>query len=165
MNKAEYYIKRLNLQPHPEGGFFSEIFRSQEIIPEQNLPERFDIPHCFSTYIYFLLKSGQISKFHRHKSDEIWNFLDGSPLILYFVDKIGKLNKIVLGKNLEEKQVLSYVVPPECWMASMPSEDNSYSLVGCMVAPGFEFNDFEIADKKELLKEYSDYSDIINILT
>lgn len=160
MTKADKYIKVLDMAEHPEGGWYKEIYKSAETIESESLPIRYSGKRHFSSSIYFLLKAGEKSKFHKLKSDEIWYFHDGSPLILLYIDLEGNLQKFMLGKDIENEQSLQVVVPAGSWMASTSS--GAFSLVGCNVAPAFEFEDFEIADKIALSKEFPQHKIIIN---
>lgn len=126
MSEADDLIKRLGLQPHPEGGYFRETFRDSN-------PGR-----AHSTAIYFLLKRGEASRWHRVDAAEIWHFYHGAPLEL----KIGKACHI-LGPAIEKGEAPQWVVPPGEWQTARSLGD--YTLVGCTVAPGFEFSKFELA--------------------
>lgn len=127
MNEADRLIKLLKLVPHPEGGHFRETFR--DAAPSGR---------SHSTAIYFLLKAGEMSRWHRVDAAEVWHFYRGAPLEL----RIGK-EIYVLGANVDEAQALQIVVPPHAWQSAQSLGD--YTLVGCTVAPGFEFAHFEIA--------------------
>lgn len=155
----EYYIQKLELQPHPEGGYFKEVYRS----PEQcdQLPSRYGGSRNLSTSIYYLLEGHQFSVFHRLKSDEIWHYYEGSRLNIYLFSQDKKLVIHSLGRNLEKNERLQVVVPQGHWFAAQPAEKDSYTLVGCTVAPGFDFSDFEIGDRDVLLGEYGEYRDTI----
>lgn len=162
---AEYWIENLNLQKHPEGGYFSETYRSKEIIKEDSLPSRFSGERVFSTAIYFLLKSGQFSAFHRLKSDEIWNFYSGSSLSIFQIQKDGNLEIIKMGNDFQNGEVFQAVVKEGSWFGAEVTEKDSYSLAGCIMSPGFDFKDFELADMEQLMKEYPQYKDLIIKLT
>jgi hypothetical protein len=161
---AQYWIDRLSLKPHPEGGYYKEIYRSEEIIKQQYLPERYTADHCFSTAIYFLVKGHEHSSFHRIKSDELWHFYCGSSLILYSIDKDGMLFRIKLGSNLEQGQLFQAHIKRGCWFAAEPENADSYTLVGCTVSPGFEFEDFELGNKEELSKLFPRHQALIHKL-
>jgi uncharacterized protein len=161
---AQYFIDRLKLQRHPEGGYFKETYRSREKIPVDALPERFHGDRNFSTTIYFLLEQGDFSTFHRIKSDEGWHFYEGSTLLIHIIDGDGAYHCIRMGKNLEAGDVLQYVVPATSWFASEPAHDSSFSLAGCTVSPGFDFEDFEMADKNKLSSLFPYHRPIIDRL-
>ena len=141
MKEANYWIDVLDLEKHPEGGYYKETYRSDEKV---NLNE-FDGERNLSTAIFFLLEEGNFSAFHRIKSDEMWHFYDGSPLVIHMIDEKGNYSSQKLGKNMEQGELLQFVVPAGVWFASEVLE-GAFSLVGCTVSPGFDFNDFEMAD-------------------
>ena len=154
MLSIENLIKKFDLKAHPEGGYFKEYYRSSEIISRQALPSRFKGDRCFSTSIYILLPAGSISRLHRIASDEIWHFYLGGPLELLQLFPDGKMEKIVLGQDVEAGQMLQHVVPAGCWFGAKPVEGSAYSFVGCTVAPGFDFEDFELADIDALCRQF-----------
>jgi len=162
---SKYWIEKLQLQRHPEGGYFKEIYRSDEIIKKESLPERYSDERNFSTSIYFLLEKNDVSLFHRLKSDEIWHFYSGTSLTLYIIDKNGFLKKIVVGDNPDNGEVLQTVIKNGNWFAAKVNNPDSYSLIGCTVSPGFSFNDFELAKREDLIKLFPDHSDIIKMFT
>ena len=162
---AESLIKKYNLLPHPEGGWFKETYKSVEKISVAGLPDRFSGERAFSTAIYFLLENGNFSAFHRIKSDECWHFYAGGCLLVYIIHHNGELQVVRLGNNPERDEVFQFVVPANCWFASIPDTDVEFSFVGCTVAPGFDFKDFELAGQESLIKEYPQHSDIIKKLT
>jgi hypothetical protein len=158
-------VQELNLLPHPEGGFFKETYRSKGIITKNNLSPAFSGERNYCTSIYFLLTSENFSAFHRIQQDEIWHFYEGSPLHVHVIDKKGKYTKYDLGLDLEKGQAPQLVVPAGCWFGSSVKDLESFSFVGCTVAPGFDFNDFELAERNSLLNEYPEHQDIITQLT
>jgi len=161
---AEHFIQHLQLQPHPEGGFFKETYRSPGIIPANCLTSDFSGERSYSTAIYFLLKQGDYSAFHRIASDECWHFYEGGTLLIHIIDKQGNYSCVQLGRKIHEGEVFQFVVPALCWFASEPAPGSEFSLVGCTVSPGFDFADFEMADKKALSKQYPEHSSIIHRL-
>jgi predicted cupin superfamily sugar epimerase len=162
-NRIETYIQQLNLQPHPEGGWYAETYRSKESI--SGLPARFTGPRNFSTGIYFLLPGSAFSAFHRIRSDEMWHFYDGDMLEVFVIDEQGGLQIIKLGRDIANGQVYQATVPQGLWFASRCSVKEGFSLVGCTVSPGFDFADFEIADRSQLLQEYPQHGEWIERLT
>lgn len=164
MLTARQLIQQYALQPHPEGGWYKETYKSNEAIPGTALPERFGNDRAFSTAIYFLLEKGNFSAFHRIKSDECWHFYTGDPLLIYIIEPNGQLRIITLGNEIQEGQVFQYVVPANCWFASEPGKESSFCFVGCTVAPGFDFADFELADACSLSALYPQHEKIINRL-
>lgn len=188
---AKYWIEKLGLQPHPEGGYFRQTYKSAlRIVPEasgrahaavksatQIGQPGLDGSRAASTGIYFLLEAENVSAFHRLRSDEMWHFYAGSPLVVHVLDPAGGYSSILLGGNPQAGQVFQAVVRAGRWfgaeLAPNPHfsqnrgevEHPSYALVGCTVAPGFEFEDFEMAGRKELEAKYPAQKEIIQKLT
>ncbi len=163
--QSKYYISKLQLMPHPEGGYFKEVYRSDEIIMSENLPKRFTSNRNYSTSIYFLLDGEQKSNFHRLKSDEIWHFYEGSSIKIFVIDVLGNLSEYLLGKNLDEGGKFQLVIKRNNWFAAELKEENSYSLIGCTVSPGFNYEDFELADRNNLQKQFPQHEEIIKKFT
>ena len=164
MDDFSVYIKKFALIPHPEGGWYRQTYRSSEYIPAAALPERFGGDRLFATAIYFLLEAGNFSAFHRIKSDECWHFYAGGPLEIFVLQADGTLQVTTLGPDTFNGQHFQYVVPAGCWFASRPAPGTAYALVGCTVAPGFDFADFELAAKEELSGMFPAHSLVINML-
>jgi predicted cupin superfamily sugar epimerase len=162
---AAYFVQAFTMQPHPEGGYFAETYRSSETIPQSALPDRFKGSRTFGTAIYFLLESHHISALHRIQSDEIWHFYAGGPLEVFVISPAGELNVIRLGGNVDQGDVFQAVVPAGCWFGSKPAAGSAFSLVGCTVAPGFDFANFEMADRDALLQAYPQHREVIEKLT
>lgn len=148
--KAETLIERFGLMAHPEGGYFSESYRSDGMIPQNALPEQFTGSRHFSTAIYFLLEKGHYSHLHRIHSDEIWHFYLGGPLRLAMLHPDGRTEEVILGQDIEAGQLLQYAVPAGVWFGATPCTESDFSFVGCTVAPGFDFADFEMGGKEAL---------------
>ena len=165
MDTIKNIVKHLELLPHPEGGFYKESYRSSLTIGEEVLPEGYQGNRNVSTAIYFLLTSDNFSAFHRIRQDEAWHFYKGSPISLHVITKNGVYEKHIIGSELELGQVPQYVVKGGDWFASEVSEPDSYALAGCTVSPGFDFADFEMADRQELSQKYPDHQHIIKRLT
>lgn len=206
MKDAKYWIEKLRLEPHPEGGYFRQTYKSELRISPVDLPhsgctgaqsnysesshskiangtisERgtlgFGGTRAASTAICFLLEGENFSAFHRLRSDEVWHFYMGSPVAVHVIDPAGQYSSILLGNDAEAGQVFQAVVRAGWWFGSeiaessrvsenRPSEPNaSYALVGCTVAPGFEFEDFELAQRAELEAKYPEHWGIIRRLT
>ncbi|AUD02223.1 cupin domain-containing protein [Spirosoma pollinicola] len=161
---AAQYVQTFNMQPHPEGGYFAETYRSAEQIPQSALPERFSGARPYSTAIYFLLESHHISALHRIASDEVWHFYAGGPLEIFVISPAGELTVIRLGNDPVKGEVFQAVVPAGCWFGSKPAEGVDFSLVGCTVAPGFDFADFEMASRTSLLAEFPQHKAVIGNL-
>lgn len=156
------YINNLELLPHPEGGYYKETYRSSSLIEGNG---EFPCGRAFATAIYFLIEANNFSAFHKIKSDETWHFYGGSALEVIELDAVGKLTSTVVGSDILNGQLLQYTVTAGNWFASRVLNGAPFSLVGCTVAPGFDFRDFEMAKRQELLKSFPMHSDIILALT
>lgn len=165
MFPTQYWINKLQLTPHPEGGYFAETYRSTENIKDKGLPERFSGERCFSTAIYFLLPADSFSGLHRIKSDEVWHFYAGNSLTISIIHPDGKAEIMHLGQHPEKGESFQGVVKAGCWFGAKVHAPGSYALVGCTVAPGFDFADFEMADRTSLLKQFPQHKEIIELLT
>jgi uncharacterized protein len=162
---ADYWIKKLSLQEHIEGGFYRRVYCSDLEISLEQLPTSFKGRRPIATGIYFLLKQNQFSALHRIASDELWHFYDGDPLVVYEIMANGKLNKHLMGRNFEAGEQFQCVVKAGSWFGAMVNKEGSYSLVGCTVFPGFDYEDFELAERSTLLYKYPQHESIIKKLT
>lgn len=162
-SRTEQLIEHLNLQPHPEGGFYTEMYRSDGIIEIDE--DEFPDGRHYSTSIYYLLESDDQSHFHRIKSDEIWHHYEGSPLTIHLITPTGSYRTLSLGKNLEKGQKPQQIVPAGYWFGVTVEEPDSFALCGCAVSPGFDFDDFEMADRADLLEQFPEHEEIIKKLT
>jgi predicted cupin superfamily sugar epimerase len=161
---VQQLIQQFNLLPHPEGGYYKESYRSGEIVSATALPQRFSGDRNFSTAIYFLLEQGNFSAFHKIKSDECWHFYAGQTLHVYILYNDGKLDLVKLGSDIDNGECFQYIVPANCWFASIPAENTIFSFVGCTVAPGFDFADFELAKANELTTQFPKHETLIRTL-
>lgn len=161
---AADYIELLQLEPHPEGGFYKRTYESELQLQASALPHSFTGDRHASTAIYFLLGGNNFSAFHRIKSDELWHFYDGGGLHIYVIHPNGEGEVLKLGNDLQNGYSFQVVVKAGCWFASKPVDENNFSLVGCTVAPGFDFADFEMAKREELLTEYPQHKEWIEQL-
>lgn len=157
-------VAHFQLNPHPEGGYYKETYRSSEMIEQEALPARFDGDRPFATAIYFLLDQGNFSGFHRIKSDETWHFYAGDPLLVYVIHPNGSLETIGLGQNIMAGEIFQATVPAGCWFASEPAPESRFSFVGCTVSPGFDFMDFELAEFNSLAIQYPQHSSLLQRL-
>jgi len=148
-NSYQDVVDQLQLTPHPEGGFFRCTYHSSLALDIRGKSR-----WC-STGIYYPLLRGERSHFHRLKSDEMWHFYRGESLTLLEITLNGLLKKTKMGPDLLGEEFLQYVVPAGHWLAAYP--DGEYSLVGCTMAPGFDYEDFELGEKEKLLREYPHY--------
>lgn len=165
MSTVQNIINKLKLQPHPEGGYFKETYRSNGIISQEHLGSGFIGDRNFCTGIYFLLTSDTFSAFHKINQDEMWHFYKGSPLTLHMISPDGDNSKVNIGNNLNNNEVLQFVVPATYWFAAEVTDNNSYALAGCTVSPGFDFRDFEMPNRETLLALFPQHSIVITKLT
>lgn len=156
--RIEELVENLGMQPHPEGGFFVETFRSGHVLDtscgERNL----------ATSIFFLLRSEDVSHFHRIKSDELWFWHEGSPLSIHLFGEKGH-EILKLGPVDNSSTLPQNLVKADTIFGSSVDEPDSYSLVSCVVAPGFDFRDFELFQTDDLLPLYPESEEIIRKLT
>ena len=141
------------------------LYRSEEKVEASNLPGRYKSSRCFSTSIYFLLEGKQFSSFHKLQSDELWHFYDGSPIKVYIINSDGILTERTLGKNFKKRENHQIVIPKLSWFAAEVVDKSSFSLIGCTVAPGFEFDDFELGNRVELIEMFPSHSELIKQFT
>lgn len=156
---AEQWIEYLQLEAHPEGGFYKSTY-SSDLMTDCPQGER-----PLYTSIYFLLRSEDVSHFHRLQSDEIWYFHGGSSLTVHMIMPDGMYREVTIGLDVEMGQVPQLIVPKHTIFGSSVKEWDTFSLVGCMVSPGFDFADFELFERKDLLEQYPEYQEIIERLT
>jgi predicted cupin superfamily sugar epimerase len=162
---ATYWIEQLKLEEHPEGGYFRQSYKATLTLPRAALPTEFSGDRAASTAIYFLLEGENFSAFHRLRSDEVWHFYAGSTLVVHVIEPEGKYFRIQLGRNADRGEVFQAVVRAGCWFASHVEDWKSFAVVGCTVAPGFEFADFEIGKQRELVAQYPEHREIVERLT
>ncbi len=148
MKDANSWIKYLRLTKHPEGGYFREVYRAAESVPRAGLPARYGARRTFSTSIYFLLKGSEVSRFHRLKSDEVWHFYAGDSLTIHVIDRRGRYKRFRLGGS----HAFQCIVPHGDWFGATVDGNKGFALAGCTVAPGFDFVDFEMAKRSELVR-------------
>jgi uncharacterized protein len=156
MNNAEYWINMLNLEPHKEGGYYKQSFKSTEEITDRS--------RVLYTSIYFLIRSGEVSHFHRLQSDELWYFHAGDSLSIHMIHENGEYEEARLGLNIEKGEVPQILVPKNTIFGSTVSDNGAFALVGCMVSPGFEFQDFELFTQMELLQNFPQQKEVIQKL-
>ncbi len=147
-------IRTLKLKPHPEGGYFRETYRSKGQIPYPALPSVYKGDRAFGTAIYYLLTQGSVSRLHRLASDEVFHFYSGGPLVLVQIKPDGKVLKTVLGSKLKKRHVFQHAVPAGDWFGCYLPSRVAFALLGCTVAPGFDFADFETGQREQLLKSF-----------
>jgi predicted cupin superfamily sugar epimerase len=162
---AAYWIEKLKLEAHPEGGYYRQTYRAELVLTKDSLPGQFTGARAASTAIYFLLERDIFSAFHRLRSDEVWHCYAGSTLVVHVIDEHGGYSEILLGNDPEAGEALQAVVKAGCWFASRVRDGQGFALVGCTVAPGFDFEDFEMAKREELEEAYPQYGVVIERLT
>jgi uncharacterized protein len=168
MSSSEEAVKRLGLQPHPEGGFFKECYRSDDLSPSP--PPRFGagrgpVPYC--TSIFYLLAGSDFSAFHRIKSDELWYFHEGSGMIVHELEAGGAYRAHELGRGAAFFCAIkagSWFGAEPCISGAAPAEP-AWALVSCAVSPGFDYGDFELAARAALTRSYPDHRALIERLT
>lgn len=165
MQTAAYYIEKLKLTKHVEGGSYAETYRSSLMLPQSAIGNDFTHNKNACTAIYFLLEHKQFSAFHKIKSDEIWHFYAGNTLTIYEIDENGNLWKHLLGSNLDKGENFQCVIKAGNWFASRCEVENGFSLVGCTVSPGFDFEDFTLANRDDLITQYPQHKQLITALT
>ncbi|CAH2715296.1 hypothetical protein BACCIP111895_02480 [Neobacillus rhizosphaerae] len=161
ISELDSWVAKLGLVPHPEGGYYKSTYSSGEQISDKELSVTFEGQRKLYTSIYFLLTSNNISHFHRLKSEELWYYHAGSPLTVHVIHENGEYEEMKLGMNVEEGEVPQALVPKNSIFGSSVLEKDTCSLVGCMVSPGFEFQDFELFTQDDLLQKYPQHKDII----
>ncbi|WP_035384980.1 cupin domain-containing protein [Ferrimonas futtsuensis] len=152
---ADELIHSLNLQPHVEGGYYAPSFASDTAFDEQR---------ALWTSIYFLLKCGEVSHFHRLTADEMWYFHGGQSMTISMIHPDGRLEQVQLGMDLAAGERPQTLVPKGAIFGSAMNNPG-YSLVGCMVSPGFTFGDFELFEREDLLARYPQHRTVIEKLT
>ena len=162
---AAFWLERLQLTRHIEGGAFREAYRSELVLSRNSLPLFFQGDRNAATHIYFLLQKGQFSAFHRIAADECWHFYAGDPLLVYEITHKGLMVTHRLGADPEKGETFFSVVNAGSWFASALAGEGEYALVGCTVAPGFDFDDFELADRETLVAQYPEHAALIRRLT
>lgn len=162
---VDTFVKALNLLPHPEGGYYKETYRSEGKITHTCLSRDFEGDRNMATGIYFLIEKGNFSALHKIKSDETWHFYYGDALEVIEINEQGELTITQIGSNILKGETFQYTVKANTWFGSRVRENGLFSLVGCTVYPGFDFNDFELAKREELIKLFPNHQNIITELT
>ncbi len=162
---ADYWIEKLALQKHVEGGYYKRTYCAGLLINQNQLPETFKGNRPVCTGIYFLLKKNQFSALHRIASDETWHFYHGNSLIIYEISPAGNLCEHILGADFEKGNQFQCTIKAGSWFGAEVQKGGEYTLAGCTVSPGFDFEDFELAGQALLLKQYPQHESIIKKLT
>ena len=162
---AADWINRLDLVEHPEGGYYREAYRSTETIAAAALPERFGGDRPVATSIYFLITRERPSRFHRLHADEVWYHHAGATLTLHLLhEESGAYDALRLGVDAGDDVEPQRVVSAGTWFGASV-EEGAFALVGCAVAPGFHFDDFEIGEEEALHALFPAHRSIIARLT
>lgn len=164
-NSPKDWIRELDLQPHPEGGWYREVYRSSDTIDHEALPPSFDGERAFSTAIYYLLGPGDFSALHRIRQDELWHFYDGSQLQLQLIHPSGQAELLKLGHNGSKGEKPLAVAPAGSWFGARVDSPDGFALAGCTVAPGFEFADFEMPSREHLQTLFPQHKAVIHQYT
>ena len=156
---ASFWIDTLKLERHPEGGYYRETYRAPGEVPLERGRR------SFSTAIYYLLTSDDVSRLHRLQSDELIHYYLGSTFTLHLLDESHGHRRISLGREPDEGQVLQAVLPAGVWFGATIERPGGFALVGCTVAPGFDFADFDQASREEMLALFPQHREIVERLT
>jgi predicted cupin superfamily sugar epimerase len=162
---VEEIIKKYNLEKHPEGGYYSETYRSIETISKENLDTRYTQSHSYGTCIYYLLTSETFSEMHQLETDEIFHFYLGDPIEMLQLYPDGKGKYVVIGNDISQDMSPQVIVPRGVWQGSRLIKGGEFALLGCTLAPGFEFVDYKSGKKADLIQKYPDFKDSITALT
>src|ERR1700683_2291831 len=165
MRDAAYGSSRLNLTKRPEGGYYRSTYASELTIAKSALPLGFAGPRLASTAIYFLVDGTNFSAFHRLRSDEVWHFYTGNALDIHVIDPNGSTSAILLGSDPESGESFQGIVKSGSWFGARVKDSQSFALVGCTMAPGFDFEDFELATRAQLTAQFPQHRALIEQLT
>ena len=158
-------IEKLQLQPHPEGGFYKETYRANEHISADALPGRYQSERSFSTAIYYLLTEDTCSNLHKVETDELFHFYCGDPVSMLMLNADGSSEEIVIGNEILAEQHPQHLVTRGTWQGSSLLPGGSFALLGATVAPGFDFSDFTLGEFETLSKAYPNQIERIRQLT
>lgn len=164
-NPIQNLVDLFNLLPHPEGGYYSETYRSKGVLSQAALPAHYNGDRNFGTAIYFLLTRGNFSAFHKIKQDETWHFYAGDALLVHMISPEGHYSVVKIGSAYSDGEVPQFTVPGGYWFASECAPESNYSFVGCTVYPGFDFDDFVLANSQQLAQLFPQHRTIIERLT
>ncbi|MEN9865178.1 MAG: hypothetical protein RL748_768 [Pseudomonadota bacterium] len=165
MKNAQYYIDKLEMTRHIEGGAYKENYRAPLLLPQSALTPQHLGARNASTSIYFLLSHGEFSAFHLLASDEVLHFYDGDVMHIYEIDAAGQMQVYKLGRDLEQGESFRVVIPGGSWFALRCEVPGGFSLIGCTVAPGFDFADFTLDDRAVLLEKFPQHAQLITEMT
>ncbi|HOH97338.1 MAG TPA: cupin domain-containing protein [Candidatus Cloacimonadota bacterium] len=155
-------IERLNLLPHPEGGYYRRNWQS--LLQAETKDSNGKLVHpsrSIGSSILYLLPTHEVCAWHRVACDEMWHYYYGSALKMYLLNNISGLVEIELGVNLEARQQPQMIIPKDTWFAAEVLDEDSYSFCGCTLWPSFSYADFELAEQHKLLDEFPKYAELI----
>lgn len=159
------WVRCLELEPHPEGGWYREVYRASEVIPHAALPGRFGGDRAFSTSIYYLLGPGDFSALHRIEQDEVWHWYDGGRLLVEVIHPDGTRDTHRLGRDVAAGDRPMAVVPAGSWFGACVDGAGHFALAGCTVAPGFDFDDFHMPKRDYLIRKFPEHRELIERFT
>jgi len=169
MNKVSEHvqniIKTFELEPHIEGGWFRRIFQSDQLLNKNSLTNCFTGTRYVTTSIVYLLQKGEFSAFHKLLQYETWHFYSGDSLVIHWFDENGQIHSQTLGNNYDKGEIPQLTIKPNTYFAAELQSKSEYAFVGCSVSPGFDYEDFTLAKRKDLLTLYPEHSILIKRLT
>lgn len=164
MSRVDELVELLRLKPHPEGGFYRENYRSERMVMADALPKGYGGARNHSTAIYFLLPATTFSAWHRINQDEIWHHYEGGVIRIHMISVLGTYARVDVGEDLAAGQEYQVIIPGQTWFACEVVEGD-YVLAGCTVAPGFDFADFEMPSRAQMLEKFPEHKEVIERLT
>jgi len=163
---AQDIIDLLGLEPHlDEGGYFTQSYRSSDVLPATALPERYTGPRYLGTAIYYLLMPGTCSQIHRLPTDEIFHFYLGDPVNILLLFPDGTSDVFTLGPDIQNGQTVQLLVPRGCWQGALLADGGSFALMGTTMCPGFDYDDYEAGSRNTLIAEHPERKELIENLT
>jgi predicted cupin superfamily sugar epimerase len=162
---ARQWIETLGLRPHPEGGYYRETYRAAEVLSPACLPPRFGGERAMCTAIYYLLEGSDLAALHRIRQDEVLHFYDGAAAVIHVIDPAGNYSASRLGRNLAQGEFPQIMVPGGHLFGMKVADGGTYSFFGCTVAPGFDFADFEMPTRADLVRKFPQHRGLIESLT
>lgn len=160
-NSIEDVISLLQLEPHIEGGWFKEVYRHSTVVRETSLGSGYSGPRNLATSIYFLLESGQKSRLHRLVSDEIWFFHAGNPLLIHTINQAGDYSGHLLGVAVSEGHLPQILIPAGTIFGAETMGEDGFTLMSCVVSPGFDYHDFTLFGVDDLLLQFPQHKELI----
>ncbi|MDI3504139.1 MAG: uncharacterized protein PWP64_1075 [Candidatus Cloacimonadota bacterium] len=162
MNDYHTVIERLNLMPHPEGGYYRRNWQSA--MKAEVIDSTGKVVHplrSIGSSILYLLPSQEVCLWHKEACDEMWHFYQGSSLKMHLLNSVTGLSEQILGINLEQGELPQFIIPRGTWFCAEVVDEDSYSFCGCTLWPSFSYADFELAEESKLIDEFSAHKDLI----